>query len=78
VVLELCRQLDVPAELRALPVEELGRLDEAFFTGTTTEVKPAVEIDARRVGEGTVGPVTRRLAEAFRARTVRAGADGTG
>ena len=58
--------------LRAL--EELARADEAFFTGTTTEVKPCVEIDGRPVGKGVPGPVTTRLSEAFLARVDAFGA----
>lgn len=64
-VLELAARLEIPAELRALPVEELSSASEAFLTGTTTEVHPIVEIDGRPVGDGTVGPVARRLAKAF-------------
>ena len=64
-VLRLAGGLGIPVELRAIPVEDLPHVDEVFFTGTTTEVRPAVELDGRRVGDGTVGPVTRRLNDAF-------------
>lgn len=67
-VLELARELGIPVQERALQVEELARADEAFFTGTTTEVKPCTEIDGRTVGAGTPGPVTRSLSRAFRER----------
>ena len=65
VVLELAREVGVPVEERPIQVEELRRADEAFFTGTTTEVKPCVEIDGHPVGTGRPGPVTTRLFEAF-------------
>ena len=51
---------------RAIQVEELAHADELFFTGTTGEVRPCVRVDGRDVGDGTVGPVTRALATAFR------------
>ena len=35
--------------------------DEAFFTGTAAEVTPIREIDNRKIGEGGVGAITRRL-----------------
>jgi D-alanine transaminase len=70
-MLELCRELRLPLEERPIQVEELARADEAFFTGTTTEVKPVVRIDGRPVGEGRVGPVARRLQEAYVAATGR-------
>ena len=64
-VLELTARLGIPVELRALPLEELASASESFLTGTTTEVHPIVEIDGQPVGDGSVGPVARRLSEAF-------------
>ena len=68
VVLELAREAGIPVREEPVQVEDLRRADEAFFTGTTTEVKPCVEVDGRPVGSGRPGPVTRRLSEAFVAR----------
>ena len=68
VVLELARENDVPVVERPIEVEELGVADELFFTGTTVEVRPTVEVDGRPVGDGRPGPVTRGLARAFRRR----------
>jgi D-alanine transaminase len=73
-VLELARELGLPVEERPIQVEELARAEEAFFTGTTTEVKPCVEVDGRRVGDGSPGPVTRTLSRAFRERVDALGA----
>ena len=42
-------------------------LDEAFLTGTTTDVMPIVRVDDRPVGNGTPGPITTRLVTEFRA-----------
>jgi D-alanine transaminase len=64
-VLELCEDLGIPWEERPILVEELDLADEAFFTGTTTEVRPTVAIDGAPVGDGQVGQVTRRLFVAF-------------
>lgn len=64
-VLELCPELGIPVDVRPFMVEELARAEEAFFTGTTTEVRPTVRVDGRPVGDGRVGPVTRRLFDAF-------------
>lgn len=64
-VLELCGELGIPSAERPILVEELANADEAFFTGTTTEVRPTVRIDGRPVGDGRVGPVTRRLFDGF-------------
>ena len=64
-ILELARELGHPVQERAVQVEEIARADEIFFTGTTTEVRPCVQVDGRVVGDGSVGPVSRSLYEAF-------------
>lgn len=71
VVLEVARELGMPVEERAIAVEELPEADELFFTGTTGEVRPCVEVDGRPVGEGRAGPVTRQLSDGFLARVAR-------
>ncbi len=40
--------------------------DEVFLTGTAAEVSPVREIDRRPVGDGTPGPITRKVQELFR------------
>ena len=64
-VIGLAGDLGVPVEERAVPLPELFAADELFFTGTTTEIKPAVEVDGHRIGDGRPGPTTRRLYDAF-------------
>jgi len=44
---------------------ELFNADEVFFTGTAAEVVPVREINKRQIGDGTPGPITRRLMEEF-------------
>ena len=64
-MIELAAERGVPVEERAIPLAELYRADEVFFTGTTTEVRPSVEVDGRKIGDGKVGPVARQLFDAF-------------
>ena len=45
--------------------DEVYLADESFFTGTAAEVTPIRELDDRRIGDGTPGPVTRRLQDLF-------------
>ena len=71
-VLELSRELELPVEERPIQLEELARAEEAFFTGTTTEIRPAVRIDGRQVGDGRVGPVAKRLMNAYQEEVDRA------
>ena len=39
--------------------------DEVFVTGTAAELTPVREIDNRRIGTGTPGPITRSLQDTF-------------
>ena len=71
-VLELCHGLGLPVEQRPIQLEELWEADEAFFTGTTTEVRPTVRIDGRTIGDGRPGPIATRLMDAFVAGVERA------
>lgn len=64
-VLELAGRMGIPVEERAVQVEEMEVADEVFFTGSTTEVRPCVEVDGWPVADGRPGPVTRRLYDAF-------------
>ena len=45
--------------------DEVYICDEAFFTGTAAEVTPVRELDNRRIGSGSRGPVTERLQSRF-------------
>ena len=44
---------------------ELHTADELFFTGSAAEVTPIRKVDHVEVGEGTRGPVTEELQQAF-------------
>jgi branched-chain amino acid aminotransferase len=59
-VLELAGP-DLPCEERLFDLEFLRSSDEAFLTGTGSEVLPIVEVEGTPIGTGTPGPVTRRL-----------------
>jgi D-alanine transaminase len=60
-VCDLIRKNNLPLHEKSLSREELYHCDEAFLTGTTTEVMAVVRIDDRTIGGGVPGPVTRRL-----------------
>ena len=56
-------------EERDLSLTEFYRADEVFCTGTMGELAAVVRIDGRTIGDGEVGPLTRRLSELYRERT---------
>lgn len=68
VMLELCAKLAIPCVEKALQKQDLYIADECFLTGTGAEVVPVTKIDGRTIGNAQVGPVSRRLIEAFHRR----------
>ena len=64
-VLALAKDNGIEVKVRDISRDELYMADEVFLTGTAAEVKPVGEIDNRRIGDGKVGRMTKRLKELF-------------
>ena len=64
-ILDLCRKQAVPHVEKILQRVDLYAADECFLTGTGAEIMPVTKIDGRVVGDGHVGPVTKKLIDAF-------------
>ncbi len=65
-VMQLARnELGLQTVERRIDRSELYVADEAFFTGTATNVAPIVSVDLRTIGSGETGPVTAELQELF-------------
>lgn len=64
-IIQLARERNMPVLEERFTRDALYVADEVFLTGTAAEVTPVREIDGRRVGEGTPGPVTKDLQNAF-------------
>ncbi len=64
-VLRFAREAQMKVEERAFTLDEAVAADEAFVTSASTFVMPVVEIDGRAIGDGTPGPVARRLREIY-------------
>ncbi|MBE3599627.1 MAG: branched-chain amino acid transaminase [Limnochordaceae bacterium] len=54
-------QLHLPVEERPIDRTELYVADEVFLVGTGAQVSAVGEIDHRPVGDGAMGPITRRI-----------------
>ena len=65
VVLELAVEQGVTVRETPILQQEIGRLDELFVTGTTSDITPIVQLDGRPVGPGTPGRITRLLGTAL-------------
>jgi branched-chain amino acid aminotransferase len=64
-VLALAKDNGIEVKVHDISRDELYMADEVFLTGTAAEVKPVGEIDNRRIGDGKVGRMTKRLKELF-------------
>eukprot|EP00250_Pteridium_aquilinum_P006250 c16208_g1_i1 orf=156-1895(+) len=60
-VIDLARDKGYTVEERRISITELHTADEVWTTGTMGELSPVVEIDGRVVGDGRVGPITKKL-----------------
>jgi D-alanine transaminase len=74
VLLDICRSEGIPCREEPFLVSRLYGADEAFVTGTNSEVLPVTTLDGRPIGSGRPGPVTQRLQASFSRRTGSAAA----
>ncbi|MGL6094655.1 MAG: branched-chain-amino-acid transaminase [Fimbriiglobus sp.] len=64
-VIELAKALGIPVAEVTMTRHDVYIADEVFLTGTGAEVIAVTEVDARPIGAGKQGPITRQLREAF-------------
>jgi branched-chain amino acid aminotransferase len=68
-LVEICAGAGLRLREKDLSLTEVYRADELFCSGTMGELAPVVKVDGRPIANGAPGPVTRRLADLYRART---------
>jgi branched-chain amino acid aminotransferase len=64
-VLTIARDLGIPVVVRPISLADVQTADELFFSGTAVEVTPIKEVDGRVYGDGTPGPITKRIQRTF-------------
>lgn len=60
-------------EERRISLSEVHTADEVWTTGTMGELSPVVKVDGRTIGDGKVGPVTRKLQAIYKKLTEESG-----
>ena len=60
-VLELAHANAIEAREETISAETLPAADEIWLTSSTREILPVVELDGKSVGDGTPGPIWRRM-----------------
>jgi branched-chain amino acid aminotransferase len=66
-IVELAKEDRLDLIERDVARSELYTADEIFLTGTAAGVVPVMSVDKKKVGDGTIGPVTKTLAESYSA-----------
>ena len=61
----LCREADIPFELRRVSRDEVFAADELLMSSATKEVLPVVKLDDRTIGNGRPGPIYQRLYDGY-------------
>jgi branched-chain amino acid aminotransferase len=64
-VITLAREMGLTVVETRITRDQLWLADEAFFTGTAAEITPIREVDNRPIGDGVVGPITKKLQTKF-------------
>jgi D-alanine transaminase len=70
-LLEIAAAADIDCQERLFTVAEALAADEAFISSATAMILGVVRIDGHQIGDGTPGPVTRRLRELYTERVLK-------
>ena len=70
VVLELARKMDLEATECPISIDDLLDADEVMLTSVIMQVMPVIRVEKHDIGGGQVGPIAKKLREAFQT-TVR-------
>lgn len=64
-VFEIARDLGIPYQERSISRSELYGAEEVFICGTGAEISAVGSVDRRKVGNGELGPATKRIQDVF-------------
>ena len=61
-VMEIARDdLGLEVSERSISLTELYIADEVFVSGTSANISTITEVDARKIGDGSIGPITKEI-----------------
>lgn len=69
----IAKELDIKLRTTKLTRYDVWNADECFLTGTAAEIIPVVEVDARMIGTGSPGEITKRCLKVFRQKASKEG-----
>ena len=65
IVFEIAKDLNISTEQRSMNRSELYASEEAFLCGTGAEISGVGSIDHRKIGNGEIGPITRKIQDIY-------------
>jgi branched-chain amino acid aminotransferase len=72
-VIEICAAEKIPFGETDLTLDDLYSANEMFCTGTMGELAGVIRLDNRQIGDGKIGPMTKRLSDLYAQRTANEG-----
>ena len=66
VIDQIMPEHDLSVMEKAFGLDFAFKADEAFLSGTTTEIMPIVTIDGKPIGDGKPGPITRKIQKSYK------------
>ena len=72
-IIEICATEEIRCIETDLSMVDVYGADEMFCTGTMGELAAVTKIDNRQIGDGDVGPMTKRLSDLYAKRTASDG-----
>ena len=64
-VIDLAEDMGIEVVRRRITREEVYICSECFLTGTAAEITPIKDVDARKIGCGSRGPITEKIQTAY-------------
>ena len=64
-IIKIAKDLDIEVMEREISRSELGMSDEIFLTGTAAEITPITVMDGKKIGNGKLGIITKKMMEEY-------------
>ncbi len=64
-ILEFSKNIKIKSKVKEISSDELKKADEVFLTGTAAEITPVIKIEAKKIGNGKVGEITKQIMNAY-------------
>lgn len=74
-VIDICHEHNIDIRIKDCTQAELYRADECFCTGTMGELACVTTVDGRTIGNGAMGPMTKRLTNLFKEVVAQSGTE---